>query len=111
MPGQLEELKGIIVIIVTIVIIVIIVIILIIVIIVIIVNIAIMVTTVNIFMLICIFPTKVARCGAEVDVSSDESATARPARRPPPPHVLPLQLLLLLWRPGSLVMLAQELFT
>ena len=98
MPGQLEELKGIIVIIVTIVIIVIIVIILIIV---IIVNIAIMVTTVNIFMLICIFPTKVARCGAEVDVSSDESATERPARRASPPHVLPLQLILHLWRPGS----------
>ena len=41
-----------------------------------------------------------ARGGTEVDVSPDVSKTARAACRPLAPHVLPLQLLLLLWRSG-----------
>ena len=103
MPGQLEELKGIIVSVLTIVIILTVVIILTIVIVVIV------MIVVSVFILI--FSTKVARSGAEVDVSSNDSPTARSSRGASPPHVLPLQLLLLLWRPGSLVLLAQELFT
>ena len=44
--------------------------------------------------------SQVARGGTEMDVSPDVSKTARAACRPLAPHVLPLQLLLLLWRSG-----------